>query len=149
MSPENNKAIARRFVEEFFNKRNVDILDELFAPDVVEHQIGFADELRGRPAVKDLYTSFLNAFGDLHLELEDEIAEGDSVVQRFTTSGTHTGPLVSPGGTIPPTGKRATWAAIHIARITNGKMVEGWGLGDNIGMMQQLGIIPAPGQTGG
>lgn len=143
MSAEENKALARRFVEEFFNRKNLNIMDELYAPDCVEHSADLPGPLHGREAVKQFFGSFLAAFPDFHLTLEAEIAEGDTVVQRFTVSGTNKGELMG----MPPTGKRATWTGMHIARIVGGKAVEGWGIGDTLGLMQQLGVIPAPEQA--
>ena len=81
---------------------------------------------------------FLKAFPDLHLTVEDMIAEGDKVVTRFTSRGTQTGAFMG----IPPTGKQVTVSSIVIARIADGKIVEEWGLDDQMGMLQQLGVIP-------
>lgn len=147
MSAEENRQVARRFMEEFFNRKNVGFIDEIGAPDVVEHDSSLPEPIRGREALKQYWTSWLTAFPDLHLTIEDEIAEGDMVVQRVTVRGTHTGPLMSPGGPIPPTGKGAEWTAVHIARIVNGRLVEGWGMADVMGLMQQLGLIPPPQQA--
>ena len=140
-----DKARANRFVDEFFNKKNVGIMDELFTVDYVEYDANFPQGLRGRAAVKEYYTSFITAFPDMQMTVEHVISEGDKVVQQLTWTGTHNGPLVGPGGAIPPTGKRITTTGMHVARIADGKAVEGWGYGDDLGLMQQLGIIPTMG----
>ncbi len=81
------------------------------------------------------------AFPDLHLTIEDEIAEGDKVVTRVTARGTHQGSFMG----IRPTGKRAVVTGIVIDRFANGKTVEAWNNLDDLGLLQQLGVIPAPG----
>jgi predicted ester cyclase len=82
---------------------------------------------------------FRAAFPDIHVAVEDVIANGDKVVVRLTFSGTHTGPLMG----MPPTGKFVTITGIAIDRIQNGKIVEHWVNRDDLGMLQQLGMIPA------
>ena len=81
---------------------------------------------------------FFSAFPDLHSTIDQLIAEGDIVAGRMTTTGTHRGEFMG----IPPTGKRVTFSEIHIVRIADGKAVEHWGNSDDLGMMQQLGVIP-------
>jgi predicted ester cyclase len=76
--------------------------------------------------------------------VEELIADGDKVVARLTAQGTQQGALME----IPPTGKRVTWSEIHIGRVVNGTIAERWGEIDNLGMLQQLGVIPMPGQGG-
>ena len=93
---------------------------------------------------KQLVTMYFSAFPDLHLTIEDQIAEGDKVVTRWTARGTHQGPFMG----IPPTGKRAVVTGIAIDRFANGKFVENWNNGDDLGLLQQLGVVPVPGQVG-
>ena len=139
MSIEENKAIVRRCNEDVFNKKNVSALDEFLASNVVHHSLppGVPQD---RDGFKQFVSVLLAAFPDLHITIEDMIAEGDKVVARATTSGTHKGEFIG----IPPTGKQATWTEIFIWRIDSGKAVEMWAELDQIGMMQQLGVIPPP-----
>jgi len=140
MSVEENKAIFRRIVEEGFNKGNLAIVDELVAADHVNH----SDNVHGPEEYKQFITVYRTAFPDLHMTVEDQIAEGDKVVNRWTSRGTHKGDLMG----IPPTGKQTTVTGMYVARIIGGKIVEEWGNFDALGMMQQLGVVPPPGQAG-
>ncbi len=141
MSIIENKALTRRLAEEFFNRKNLVVIEEVLAPDYVERD-PLVGELRGREAVKRYWASFVEAFPDLHLFIEDEIAEGDLVAHRYRVTGTNTGPLPMADSTIPPTGRKVTWTGMHVIRIAGGRAVEGWGLDDILGMMQQLGLTP-------
>jgi steroid delta-isomerase-like uncharacterized protein len=141
MSVEENKAIFRRIVEEGFNKGNLAIVDELVATNHVNH----TDNVHGPEEYKQFITMYRTAFPDLHMTIEDQIAEGDKVVNRWTSRGTHKGDLMG----IPPTGKQTTVTGMYVARIIGGKIVEEWGNFDALGMMQQLGVVPPPGQAGG
>ena len=140
MSTEDNKALIRRFYEEVFNKKNLAAIDEFFAPNHVDHTLppGLPGGLEG---TKQAISMTLMGFPDLHITVEDMIAEGDKVVTWFTTRGTQQGAL----GGIPPTGKQVAVSTIEIARIAGGKIVEDWGLDDRLGMLQQLGLVPAMG----
>ena len=142
MPGEENKAQVRRFIEEVLNKKSVDAIDEFFAPDYVEH-----DEMPGvEPGIeglKQVLSMYFAAFPDLHVHVEDLIAEGDKVVGRMFTHGTHQGEFMG----IAATGKQVKFAEIHIARMSGGKMVEHWGIIDNMAMMQQLGVIPSEKQS--
>ncbi len=122
---EQNKTLFKRFVDEVFNNKNVDVLDELMDFTVVEH--------------KEEITAFLGAFPDLHVTVEDLIAEGDKIVGRVTLTGTHLGELMG----IPATGKKVSFSEILIVRISNGKVVELSEVADTMSMMQQLGVIPS------
>ena len=145
MSTEQNKALSRRLMEEVFNRGNISLVDELFAPDFVEHEELPPGIPPGREAVKQFSTIFRSAFPDLKVTIDDIIAEGDKVVVRGTWSGTHKGEFMG----IPPTGKSVSFEVIDTVRIAGGKFVEHWGLMDNMSMMQQLGVIPAPGEGEG
>lgn len=135
---EENTAIARRYVEEFWNDRRVDLFDELVAQDGVSHtNQGDADIEGWRQGVGMLR----NAFPDFHITVEDEMAVDSKVVQRWILSGTHQGELLG----IPATGKKVAWPAIAIFRLSGTKIAEVWVQGDSLGMMQQLGAIPSPG----
>jgi steroid delta-isomerase-like uncharacterized protein len=96
----------------------------------------------GREGVKQYVTLFRTAFPDLRATVDDVIAEGDRVVTRWTSRGTHQGELMG----IPASGKRVTFSGITINRVSGGKVVEDRTNFDQLGLMQQLGAIPAPGQ---
>ena len=141
MSTEANKASVRRFYDEVFNKKNRAAIDEFIDPNHVDHAAppGTPAGLKG---VKQTLNMYLTAFPDLHFTVEDIIAEGDKVVARLTIRGTQQGAFMG----IPPTGKQVTVTAIDINRIVGGKSVEHWLNMDTQGLLQQLGVIPAPGQ---
>jgi steroid delta-isomerase-like uncharacterized protein len=134
-----NKAIARRYVEEFWNENKPDLLKTLVAPDGVVHS--GAGEHAGREDWKQGTEVLRNAFPDFHIALEDEMADGDKVIHRWTLSGTHQGEFFG----VPATGKKVSWPVIAIFRLSGDKIAEMWTQGDSLGMMQQLGAIPAPG----
>ena len=137
MGIEENKAIKSRWYEEVFNKRNLTMVDEFIHPDWVGHspdgQESNLEDLKQEAAM------MLAAFPDLHITLEDIIAEDDKVVTRCTNRGTHTG---GDYRGIAPTGKQFNMSSNVISRIKGGKIVECWGIDDQLGMMQQLGVIP-------
>jgi predicted ester cyclase len=141
MSPEQNKAIARRIPLEIFNQGKLDLADEIFAPDYIEHAQVPPGFPMGIPGLKLFVAQVRAAFPDFRYTIEDELAEGDKVVLRLTASGTQQGEFAG----IPATGKRATWGEIHIATMQGGKLTEHWVNLDQLGMLQQLGVIPAPG----
>ena len=134
------KEKTRRFYEEVFNQHNADAADEFIATDAVSHATppGMPNGLEG---AKQLFRMYFVAFPDLHFSVENIIAEGDKVVARYTMSGTHKGELMG----IPATGKTIAITGIDILRIAEDKIIEHWGISDELGMMQQLGVIPAPG----
>ena len=135
MSTEDNKAHVRRGFEEV-NQKNLAVFDELLTPDVVFHNASAT--MQGLEAYKQFLSMYMTAFPDLHFTIEDTIAEGDTVVARFTTRGTHLGNLMG----IPPTGKQVSGTGMFIDRIVNGKAVEQWFNTDDLGLLQQLGVIP-------
>jgi steroid delta-isomerase-like uncharacterized protein len=137
---ESNKAIARRYIEQVWNRHELDRFEEFVAADVVHHDSS-GDE--GLEWMKETAATVLDAFPDLQNIIEDEIAEGDRVVQRQTTTGTHKGEFNG----IPATGQRFSMSGIWIYRLADGKIVELWGQIDNLGMMQQLGVMPVPAQA--
>ncbi len=140
-STEANKASVRRFYDEVFNKKNRAAIDEFIAPNHVDHAAPLG-LLGGIEGAKQTLTMYLTAFPDLHFTVEGIIAEGDKVVARLTARGTQQGAFMG----IPPTGKQVTVTAIDISRIVGGKSVEHWLEMDTLGLLQQLGVIPAPGQ---
>jgi predicted ester cyclase len=142
MSVEENKARVRRFSEEVFKKKNLTAIDDFYAPNIIDHSLppGVPGGIEGQ---RQTIAMLLTAFPDLRLTVEDIIAEGDKIVVRMTFRGTHQGAFVD----IPPSGKQVTVTEIAILRIANGKAVEQWTNVDELGLMQQLGATPAPGQA--
>lgn len=141
MSIEENKALIRRFIEGG-NRGNVTefstTVDELFVPDFVRHDP--AGGFRSREDYKRHLLSLQAALPG-QLTIEDLIVEREKAVVRFTYHGTHQGPWRG----LPPTGKPVTFTGIFICRILDGKIVEGWENADVLGLVQQLGLIPAQG----
>ena len=138
LGTEDNKKIVRRFVEEFKNKANHNIVDELFTPDPAIH-FPIPGLPPGRDALKQLGPLVVMAFPDVHVTVEDLIAEGDKVVERTAAGGTHKGEFYG----IPATGKQITWTEIHIYRLKDGKITELWSQIDLLGLLTQLGAFPA------
>lgn len=145
MSTEENKALVRRLIEEVWNQGHLAIFDDLYAPDFLFHDPGLP-QVRTREEDKRWITETLNIFPDLHITIEDLIAEGDQVVVRMTGRGTHTGDILTPSPH-PATGKHVTLTGIAIARVANNQFVEIWHQVDWLGMFQQLGLIPVLGQA--
>ncbi len=140
MSTEANKTIVRRYIEDVWGKGDFEAEKEVIASNVVDHNLlpGFPSGLEGH---HQFLVMLRNAFPDLQATLEDLIAEGDKVVDRWTNRATHQGELFG----IPATGKQVTITGIDIIRIENGKIVEIWHQEDSLGMLQQLGVIPPMG----
>jgi steroid delta-isomerase-like uncharacterized protein len=140
---EENKAVIRRFnelVEQYWRTGDADAFDEVVASDFVHYSPGLPPDLEG---MKQALPMFRGAFPDMRLTEEDMIAEGDKVVDRVTVRGTHQGELMG----IPPSGNQVEFMETHISRIADGKIVERWGQWDALGMMQQIGAVPAPGPS--
>jgi steroid delta-isomerase-like uncharacterized protein len=138
MSTEENKALSRRSGEEIFNGGDLDLAEELYAPDYVLHDPSLPKDLHGPEGLKQYAAMTRAAFPDARVTVEDQVAEGDKVVDRWTATGTHTGEFLG----IPPTNRRFEISGITISRFPGGKIVEDWYQGDDLGMMQQLGVIP-------
>jgi steroid delta-isomerase-like uncharacterized protein len=134
---EDNKQFMRRFVEEAINQKNFDALNELVAEDFVEH-IPFPGQGPGREGLRQVLSAFISAFPDIRWTLEEQIAEGEKVVSRFTMTGTHRGEFLG----IPPTGKSVNIWGVVIDVVRNGKFSESRIIMDTLGLMQQLGTIP-------
>lgn len=141
MSTEENKVNERRLVEEGWNQGNTAVFDELFAADYLGHDP--SGPMHGPEGFKQFYATYRTAFPDTHLTIEDQIADQDTVASRWTATGTHQGPLMG----IPPSGKRVRVTGITISRYASGKIAEEWFSYDTLGMLQQLGAIPMPGQA--
>jgi steroid delta-isomerase-like uncharacterized protein len=133
-----NKEVARRIYEEALNKRDLDLLDELVAPDYVEHD-PLPGQGTGIEGIKDRYRMLIEGL-DPTFTIEDVIAEGDKVVVRWTNNGTNVGDFLG----IPATGRSFSTAGIDIYRLEAGKLAEHWHVVDVFGQMQQLGLLPGP-----
>ena len=146
MSAEYNKAIVRRWYQEIFAQGNLALSDEICAADYLNHDPSAPPGgwPRGPEGTKAIVATYRGAFPDVQFTIEDQVAEGDKVVTRWTGRGTHTGPLMG----MPPTGKSMTVTGISIERIADGKIAETWVNFDALGMLQQLGVAPVPAQGG-
>jgi steroid delta-isomerase-like uncharacterized protein len=139
MSLAENKAIVRRWFEET-DKGNLDIIDELCAPDYIDHAPPLPDMPPGNAGVREANIRLRDAFPDTIHIIDDQIAEGDKVVTRLRGRGTFTGEILG----IPPNAKVIEISGTSIHRIVDGKLVEHWANADLLSFMQQLGAIPAP-----
>ncbi len=132
---EENKAIARRAFEEIWSQGKLDVIDEIYATGLKQKQ---------QKIVRTSVSRWRAAFPDLKFTIEDQIAEGDKVVTRWTSTGTHKGELMG----IAPTGVKMTVTGIEISRIAGGKIMEKGENWDALGMWQQLGVVPPIGEAG-
>jgi predicted ester cyclase len=139
MSLAENKAIVRRWIDEFWNQGNLDLVDEIVAPGFISHRNG----VRGREGCRAWLGRSQAIFPDFEFTIEDLIAEGDKVVYRYTCSGTPAGEWLG----LAPTGKRVKWTGISIAHIVDGLIAELWGDYDKLGAYQQLGGILTTGES--
>jgi len=145
MSVKEIKALERRWFEES-NKGKaaaMAVIDELHVADYVFHG-GTGEEIRGLKDYKQYMSGYYRVFPDLHVTIDDMVAEGDKVATRWTLTGTHKGEIEG----VPPTGKKMTIRGVSIERVVGGKFVETWERYDSLGFMQQLGLVPKPGKGG-
>jgi predicted ester cyclase len=133
-----NKAVVKEFIDRLFTTGDVSVLDELAAPGYVDHDppFGGTGTVEGWRAMA---TMIRDAFPDWRSDLHALYAEGDIVVERFTASGTHTGEIFG----IRPSEAVCTLAGINVFRVHDGQIVERWGRVDELGMLRQLGVVPA------
>ena len=141
MSAEQNEAVVRRYIEEVWNRHNLDAIDELASPEYLNHAAGTEKYRRG--GARHSVSWLLSVFPDHRFDVEDAVADGEKVAVRGTCSGTHVGELLG----IPPTGKRFAAQQVHWFRVADGKLAEHWAVRDDLGMMRQLGVIPTLGQS--
>jgi predicted ester cyclase len=134
---EQNKRLVRRALEEIYAKGHLELADELIHPNFVDHQPAHPERPSGPESVKQTVQELQSTFGELRFEVEDEIAEGNKVVQLATFSGRHTGPLMGH----EPTGREFAVRHVYIWRIADGKIVEHWGSRDDLGLLGQLGLL--------
>jgi predicted ester cyclase len=137
MSVEHNKAVIRRFVNEYKNDHNPAVIDELFSSEFITHfrLPGVTPDLKG---FRSVGTAVIGAMPDVKAVLEDLLADGDKVIERTSATGTQTQPLLG----IPATGRRVAFTEIHIYRFENGKIAEHWPEVDFYALFAQLGVIP-------
>ena len=130
---------VQKLVENGFNQKEMSAFDAYFSPTLIDHALpaGLPAGFEGR---KIFVSAFLSAFPDIHVYVEDTVAEGNKLVTRWSARGTHKGDLMG----IPPTGKAVSITGIAIDHFENGQSVEHWEVIDQLGLMQQLGVIPTP-----
>ena len=139
MESDDNKALVRRFYAEI-DAGNIDAMDDLVAEDYVDHNPPFPRLSAGREGLKEAFLIFLKATPGRH-EIDDQVAQGDKVVTRLTASGRHEGDLPGP---LPATRAELRETAVAIHRVEDGKIAEHWSNRDDLGLMQQLGVIQMP-----
>ena len=132
---EQNKALVRRWFDEVWNQGRFESVDELLTADAVVHGLG--EPMRGPAEFRPFHNAYRQAFPDMHIEIDDMVAEGDKVAFRWTVTGTNR------GGTLgfAATNRRARFEGMGMVRVRDGKLVEGWNSFDQLGMLQQLGVI--------
>ena len=136
MSATENSALVRRFIDEIFNQGNLEVAEEILAPDYLHHDPTTNEFGSGIEGFKQMIYLYRQAF-DLQIVLEDQVAAEDKVVDRWTGHGTHQGAFMG----LAPTGKKITATGISIHRIAAGKIAETWNNYDALGIFRQLGII--------
>ena len=141
MTTKSNIGIVQCFVEELWNNRNLDVADEIFAPDCITHQLRSGEPVTSAPrdpeTLKQHVRDWVNAFPDLQFAIEQTVAAEDRVASHITMRGTHNGAWMG----VSPTGKQISITMIVIHRIEAGKIVEDWVLVDSLGLFQQLGLV--------
>lgn len=145
MSIEDNKAVARRYIEDLWNGRNLAVTGELFAPDYTIHQAG--QSIPATPEfLRQSMGGILSAFPDLRMTIDHVVAEGDLVVVNWTNHGTQTGEFQVPGqASLPASGREVTFTESATFRIADSRIAEVWYVSDRLTMMQQLGAISSAG----
>jgi steroid delta-isomerase-like uncharacterized protein len=142
LAPEENNAVAVRFFDSVWNKGDFSVLDTLIAPDADDHSTvgGKPKTEKGSASFRAIVSMFRSAMPDIKLTIEDEVYAADKVVHRWTLVGTDTGGVMG----MPPSGKKLTFAGITTVRMEGGKIVERWANVDELGLLQQLGVVPPP-----
>jgi steroid delta-isomerase-like uncharacterized protein len=137
MKTSENEKVVRRFLDEAYNKGNLDVGDELLAADCVFYTPA---AIQGIDGWKKYANANLTAFPDgLQVTIDDAFAAGDKVAARWTAKGTHKGPLRG----VPPSGKQVTWVGMALYSLSGGRITEVWALNDALGIMQQIGALPS------
>jgi predicted ester cyclase len=138
MVTEHNKRLVRSALQEIYAEGNLELADELIHPDFVDHEPAHPGQPTGPESVKQTVRRLHSTFGGLRFEVEDEIAEGDKIVQLVVMSGRHSGPLMGR----EPTGKEFAVRHTYTWRIADDKIVDHWGSRDDLGLLGQLGLLP-------
>jgi steroid delta-isomerase-like uncharacterized protein len=133
-----NKTLVRRWFSEVWNEGRADAIDEMLADDAVVHGLGA--DLHGPAEFKHFHSAYRNAYPDVTIHIDGLVAEGDLVAVRWNASGTHRGD----GLGFPATGRRAEFTGMVFVRVEDGKLIEGWNNFDQLGMLQQLGVVSLP-----
>ena len=133
-----NKALVERWFDQVWSNGRADAIDEMFAAEGVAHGLG--QDLHGPAEFKVFHATFRGAFPDVRVQMDELIAEGDRVAYRFTATGTHRGGDLG----FPATGRQVRFLGMGSVRIVNGRIVEGWNVLDQLGMLTQLGVVAAP-----
>lgn len=137
--PQELKAAIRLIFDQAYNNGSLDAFDEIYSADSVRHRPPLPDII-GLEAYKESIARLRATYPDLHLTIQEILVDGDSNAVRWTMHGTHTGI----GGPFPPTGREVEFTGITISHMVDGKTIENWANIDNLGVLQQLGVIPAP-----
>ena len=134
-----NKAMCRRWFEEVWNQGRAATIDELLAPDAVVHGLG--PDQHGPDEFKPFYRQYRASFPDIHIHVDELVAEGDRVAVRWSGKATHKGDDLG----FKATGRPVAFSGMVFVRVKDGRLVEGWNLFDQLGMLQQLGVVNLPG----
>lgn len=140
---DDNKTIVRQLYEEVWNKRRLELVDEIISPSHALHDPNLTDSAIGPEAYKRQVTRFVTAFPDLHFNVEDMFGERDKLAVAWTISGTHRGEFMG----IPASNKKVSVDGITLNHIVNGKIMDSYISWDALGLMRQLGVVPALGQA--
>lgn len=141
MSAVDKIALHRRYNDEVLSQGNLDLVDQLFTADYVDHAHA-SPEIHGPHGLRQFLTMLVNAFPDRHFTVEDRVAEGDKLAVRWTLRGTHEGEFAG----VAPTGKQVSVTGISIHRFAGDRIQESWDYYDALGLLQQFGVLPMPGQ---
>jgi len=136
---EQNKALVRRWSEELWGRGALDVADSIISPDYVRHDPGDPFPAKGPGDVKRIVTMLRGMLPDLHIEVDAIIAEGDTVVCRYTSTATDTVGYMGKA----PTGRKIRTTAMQMFRIVDGRIVESWAVRDDLGVLRQLGHLPS------
>lgn len=136
------REISNRLLDEVWNKRNLDLIDELISPDFVIHDPNHTSG-KGPEEYKKFVQTYLTAFPDTVLIVRDQVADDNTVATRWTAMGTHQGPLNG----IPGSGRRVTIEGVSFSKVVDGKFVESWNNWDSLGMLRQIGAVRADSET--
>lgn len=134
-----NKRLVEAFIQELFSKGDLDAVDRYLAPGFVDHDPPFPGAPEGPEGLRQAAAMFRSAFPDWRSDVDQLVGEGDIVVERFTAAGTHRGELMG----VPATGATIVLRGINVFRVERRRIVERWGRLDELGLLRQLGLVPA------